>query len=173
MTLCIGKTRFKASLVTASLVVSVALAGCASTASPSQRMTAEDKAVDLVMGSMTKNEAVDCSLTMSALGKLQEGRVISSNVETSYFAKSSRAFVTRMTNAIESEEGFSGLLDIALKKNKDFLNTPYATRLQNETNLPAKTALLKSKFESCEPFSSKYLGVDDVQVDWSGAGEAI
>lgn len=171
MTLCIGKTRFKASLVTASLVVSVALAGCASTASPSQRMTAEDKAVDLVMGSMTKNEAVDCSLTMSALGKLQEGRVISSNVDGSYFSKSSRAFVTRMTNAVDKDEGLAGLLGL-MSEEAEFLQTPYVTALQAETHLPTKTAMLKSKFASCEPFSSEYLGEDDVNIDWSVAEAA-
>jgi len=160
MTLCIGKTRFKASLVTASLVVSVALAGCASTASPSQRMTAEDKAVDLVMGSMTKNEAVDCSLTMSA-----------SNVDGSYFSKSSRAFVTRMTNAVDKDEGLAGLLGL-MSEEAEFLQTPYVTALQAETHLPTKTAMLKSKFASCEPFSSEYLGEDDVNIDWSVAEAA-
>lgn len=162
------KRRVDINLVAASVVFAM-FTGCATTSRPTSTLSAEDKAVELVMGSLTKDEAVDCSLTVTILQKLQETGVISSNVETSYFTKSSRAFVTRMTNAVESEEGFSGLLDIALKKNKDFLNTPYATRLGNETNLPAKTVMLRSKFESCEPFSSKYLGVDDVRIDWSGA----
>lgn len=152
--------------------VSIGLASCASTSGQSFHLSAEDKAVDLVMGSLTKDEAVDCSLTMTIVKKLQEGGVVSSNVESGYFSKSSRAFVTRMTNAVEKEEGLTGLLGI-MSKEGEFLKTPFTTRLENEADLPAKTELLRSKFESCEPFSSKYLGNDHVQVNWSNAKASI
>ena len=152
--------------------ISAVLASCASTSGQSFHLSAEDKAVDLVMGSLTKDEAVDCSLTMTIMKKLQEGGVVSSNVESGYFSKSSRAFVTRMTNAVEKEEGLTGLLGI-MSKEGEFLKTPFTTRLENEADLPAKTELLRSKFESCEPFSSKYLGNDHVQVNWSNAKASI
>jgi len=121
------------------------------------------------MGSLTKDEAVDCSLTMTVLRQLQDRGVISSNVESSYFSNSSRAFVTRMTNAIEKDEGLGGLLGV-LSQDGEFLKTSYVTAFKNETSVPAKMAMLKTKFASCEPFASEYLGEGNVSIDWSVAG---